>query len=87
MLGHEEALNPDSCQLAEGDCPAQYALSLIGEPALPEVVGLIESTTNSYAHEGRLSSNYAFFVLITRTVGVVFHHELAPSSPPIGYGG
>jgi hypothetical protein len=48
LLGSKAALEPDSMP-AEGEWPAQDALIRFGEPALPEVMGLIESTTDSYA--------------------------------------
>jgi hypothetical protein len=47
MLWSKAANEPDSMPV-EGECPAQYALKAFGEPAIPEVIGLIESTTNSF---------------------------------------
>lgn len=48
LLGSKAGLEPDLMP-AEGNQPAQHALINFGELALPEVMGLIESTTDSYA--------------------------------------
>ncbi len=48
LLVSKAALEPDLMPI-EGGKPAQHALIKIGEPAIPEVMELIESTTNSYA--------------------------------------
>lgn len=47
LLGNKAALEPDLIT-AEGEKPAQKALIRIGEPVLPEVMGLIESTTDAF---------------------------------------
>jgi len=50
LLGSKAALEPD-LRAAEGEKPAQDALIKIGEPAIPEMMGLIESTTDSFTRE------------------------------------
>lgn len=47
LLVSKAALEPD-LRPAEGGMPSKQALTTIGEQSLPEVVELIESTTNSY---------------------------------------
>ena len=47
LLWNKAALEPDLTP-AEGTCPAQNALIKIGEPAIPEIMTLIESTQDPY---------------------------------------